>query len=422
MKFKKTTLKNELRIITAPMKETQTVAVLVMIGVGSRFETEKEAGLSHFIEHMFFKGTKNRPTAMAISEELESIGGEYNAFTSKDKTMYYAKVDKKHIKIALDVIADIYLNSKLEEKEIEKEKGPIIQEINMYEDTPIQKVGDVFEEMLYPKTNLGREIAGYKKTVSSFKRKDFVDYMKKFYVADDTVVAVAGNFQEKKIIREIEKYFSKMPSGKKAKISKVKENQKSPQVKIKFKKTDQTHLVLGIRAYNRNNKDRYALALLSIILGGGMSSRMFLEVRERRGLAYYVRTGGEAYEDVGYIATSAGVEHKNLGETIRVILGEYKKITQEKVSEKELKKAKDFVKGRSVMGMESSDEVAMFFIDQEVTYGKILTLEEKFALIDKVSVSDILRVAKDIFRLDRLNLAVIGPHKNAEKLIKELKM
>jgi len=404
------------------MRETQTVTVMAMIGVGSRYESEKEAGLSHFIEHMFFKGTKKRPTTLAISEELESIGGEFNAFTSKDKTMYYAKVDAKHIGTALDVISDMYLNSKMEEKEIAKEKGTIIQEINMYEDMPMRKVDDIFEGMLYAKNSLGREITGSKKTVSSFKQKDFVAYMKKFYVANDTVVAVAGNFDEKKVILEIKKLFSKMISGKKIKISKVKEKQKDSQTKIKFKKTDQTHLILGVRAYRRNHKDRYALALMSIILGGGMSSRLFIEVREKRGLAYYVRTRIEAYEDVGYVSTSAGVEHKNLEKTMGVILAEYKKISKVKVSEKELQKAKDFIKGRSVMGMESSDEVAMFFADQELTDGEILTLEEKFKLIDKVSIDDILRVAQDVFQKSRLNLAVIGPHKNSEKLKKELKL
>ena len=422
MKHKKTTLKNGLKIITAPMRETQTVTVMVMIGVGSRYESEKEAGLSHFIEHMFFKGTQKRPTTLMISEELESIGGEFNAFTAKDKTMYYVKVDAKHIGTAMDVLSDMYLNSKMEEEEIKKEKGTIIQEINMYEDFPMRKVEEVFEEMLYPKNNLGREIAGSKKTVSSFRRQDFLSYMKKFYVANDTVVAVAGNFDEKKIIKEIGKYFSKMLTGKKTKISAVEEKQKKPEVKIKFKKTDQTHLVLGVRAYKRNHKDRYALALMSIILGGGMSSRLFIEVREKRGLAYYVRTGIETYEDVGYVSVSAGVEHKNLAETIKVILAEYKKISQEKVNEKELQKAKDFVKGRAVMGMESSDEVAMFFVDQEVSNGKISTLEEKFELIDKVSVGDILRVAKDVFKEKSLNLAVIGPHKNSEKLKKELNL
>ena len=422
MQHKKTILKNGLRVITVPMRETQTATVMVMVGVGSRFETEEEAGLSHFIEHMLFKGTKKRPTTLQISEELESVGGEFNAFTSKDKTMYYAKTDAKHIGTALDVIADMYLNSKIDKKEIEREKGTIIQEINMYEDMPVRNIEDVFEGILYSGSSLGRDIAGKKKTVSSFQRSNFIDYMKRFYVANDTVVAVAGNFNEKKIIGDIKKYFGKMRSGEKNKISAIRENQKKPKVKIKFKKTDQTHLMLGVRTFKRNHKDRYALLLLSVILGGGMSSRLFIEVRERRGLAYYVKTSGDSYADAGYLSTNAGVEHKNLEKTISLILNEYKKISKKKVDQKELQKAKDMVKGAMAMGMESSDEVASFFVNQEISEGKILNLQEKFYLIDKVDVDDILRVAKAIFNEKNLNLAVIGPHKNAEKLEKELKI
>jgi predicted Zn-dependent peptidase len=363
---------------------------------------------------MFFKGTKKRPTTLHISEELDAIGGEFNAFTAKDKTMYYAKVDSRHINTALDVVCDIYLNSTLDEKEIEKERGTIVQELNMYEDTPLRNVGDVFETMLYPNP-LGREIIGNKKTLMSLKRKDFIDYMRRFYRANDTVVSVAGKFDEKDIISKIKKYFGQMAVGEKPKIKKVVEKQKKPEIKIKFKKTDQTHLILGTRAYDFNHKDRFALVLLSVILGGSMSSRLFIEVREKRGLAYYVRTMVESYEDVGYIATQAGVEHKNMELTVKTILAEYKKITHEKVSAKELQKAKDFIKGKAVMGMEASDEVAMFFIDQEVMKKKITKLDEKFKLIDKVTANDILKVAKDIFQNRKLNLAIIGPHKDGKK-------
>lgn len=422
MNYKKITLKNNLRIITAPMQETQTVTVVAMVGVGSRYESEKEAGLSHFIEHMFFKGTKKRPTALAISEELDAIGGEFNAFTSKDATGYYVKVDARHIDIALDVVSDMYLNSKIEEVELEKEKGTILQELNMYEDMPMRNVGDVFEELLYPENNLGRSIIGYKKTISNFKRKDFLAYMKKFYLSNDTVVCVAGKFDDKKITAQIKKYFAEMQEGAKPKIKKVIEKQKAPAVKIKFKKTDQTQLILGVRAYNLFSEKRFALSLLSIILGGNMSSRLFIEVRERKGLAYYVRTSIEAFDDCGYIATQAGVEHKNLELAIKTILGEYVKIATEKVSEKELSKAKEYIKGKMVMGMEASDEVAMFFIGQEISRREILKKDEIFKRIDMVTVDDILAVAKDVFRIEKINLAIIGPHKNEAKLEKILKL
>lgn len=420
MDYKKTTLSNGLRIITAPMKNTETVTVVVMVGVGSRYENEKEAGISHFLEHMFFKGTEKRPNTLAIAEELDSIGGEYNAFTSKDKTGYYAKVDAKHFKTALDVVSDIFLNSKLEKEEVEREKGTIIQELNMYEDTPVRSIGDIFENLLYDGNYLGREIVGYKNTIKSFKREDFVDYKSKFYVANDTVMCVAGSFDEKKVIKEIAGYFSQMEKGQKPHFEKIREKQTKPELKIKWKETDQTHFILGNRAFDHNHKDRFALSLLSIILGGSMSSRLFTEVRERRGLAYRISTGVEAYEDCGYIATQAGVDHGKLELTIKTILEEYKKISEKKIDSKELQKAKDFIKGKSIMDFESSDEVAMFFIDQEVSKKKILTLKEIFEKIDKVTENDILRVAKSVFQKRKLNLAVIGPHKNEKKIAKLL--
>lgn len=420
MNYKKTNLKNGLRIITVPMAETQTVTVVAMVGVGSRYESEKEAGLSHFIEHMFFKGTEKRPTALSISEELDAIGGEFNAFTSKDSTGYYVKVDAKHIETALDVVSDMYLNSRIEEAEVAKERGTIIQELHMYEDMPMRNVGDVFESLLYPGTSLGRDIIGYKKTIENFKRKDFLAYIKKFYLSGDTVICVAGKFDEKKIVDQIKKYFHEMLDGKKPQIKKVKETQKTPAVKIKFKKTDQTQMIIGVRAYDQYSEKRFALSLLSIILGGNMSSRLFIEVRERRGLAYYVRTNTESFEECGYLATQAGVEHKNLTLALETILGEYKKIATEKVAEKELQKAKDFIKGKMVMGMEASDEVAMFFVGQELSRREILKREEIFKRIDSVTVEDILAVAKEIFQNKRLNLAIIGPHKNSEKLQKIL--
>ncbi len=405
-----------------PMKNTETVTVVIMIGVGSRYETEREAGLSHFIEHMMFKGTKKRPTTLDISETLDSIGGEFNAWTSVDKTMYYAKVDAKHIGTALDVVSDMYLNSKIEEAEIEREKGTIIQELNMYEDTPTVDVEIVLGNLLYKKNPLGRSIIGLKKTIASFKRKDFVDYISRFYVANDTVICIAGNFDEKKALDLAKQHFSEMKKGVKPKYEKVVENQKKPELKIKNKKTDQTHFIISSRAYNWSHKDRFALSLLSVILGGNMSSRLFIEVRERRGLAYHVRTSVGAFEDCGYLETQAGVNHDKLELAIETILNEYRKIATEKVGKKELQNAKDFIKGKSVMGFESSDEVAMFFVDQEAKKKKIMTLPEIFKNIDKVTENDILRVAKEIFQNKKLNLAVIGPHKDGKKLEKILKL
>lgn len=419
MNYKKTTLKNGLRIITAPTKGTETATVLVLVGVGSRYEDEKDAGLSHFIEHMMFKGTKKRPNTLAIAEELDSIGGEYNAFTSKVKTGYWAKVDAKHINTALDVVSDMFLNSKLDSEEIEREKGAILQELAMYEDMPMRNIEDVFEGLLYGKQKLGREIIGYKKTIKAFERKDFIDYRKRYYVANDTVVCVAGKIDEKDILSKLKKYFAKLDGKAKPEFEKVEETQDEPEMKIKYKKTDQTHLALGVRGYDDNHKDKYVQSLLAVILGGNMSSRMFISIRERQGLAYYVRTSTERYQDAGYLVTNSGVEHKNLGKTIESILKEYKNIATNGVDEKELRKAKDYLKGKMVMGLESSDEVASFLAGQEILKNKILSPEQIFEKVEKVTVGDVLRVAKDIFDSRRLNLAVIGPHKD-EKKIKDI--
>jgi predicted Zn-dependent peptidase len=285
---------------------------------------------------------------------------------------------------------------------------------------PMRNVGDVFENLLYPGTSLGRDIIGYKKTIENFKRKDFLTYIKKFYLSGDTVICVAGKFDEKKIIEQIKLYFREMLDGKKPQIKKVKETQKKPVVKIKFKKTDQTQMIVGVRAYDQFSEKRFALSLLSIILGGNMSSRLFIEVREKKGLAYYVRTNTESFEECGYLATQAGVEHKNLALALETILAEYKKIAKELVSEKELQKAKDYIKGKMVMGMEASDEVAMFHVGQELARKKIMKRAEIFKRIDSVKPEDILAVARDIFQNKKLNLAIIGPHKNGEKLQKIL--
>jgi len=422
MNYKKTTLSNGLRVLTIPMQSTQTVTVVVMVGVGSRYESEKLAGISHFLEHMMFKGTVKRPTTLDISSTLDAVGGEYNAATGKDVTLYYAKVGADKTDLALDVISDLFLNSKIDAEEIEREKGTIIQELNMYEDNPRAIVSDLFEQLLYPQNPLGRDIIGYKKTIRSFKRNDFVNYMKKFYVANDTVVCVAGKFPEKKMLSQIKKIFAPMEKRQKPKLIKVSDSQDKPQVKLRFKKTDQTHLVLGTRAYSLNHPDRFSLGLLSIILGGNMSSRLFMEVRERRGLAYSVFTTMAAFDDCGYLAAQAGVDHGKVDLTIKTILDEFQKIAHESVNQEELQKAKDFLKGKSVMSLESSDEVSMFFIDQELKRKKVLTPEQVFKKIDAVTAGDIKRIAQKIFWKDGLNLAIIGPHRDAKKFQKLLKL
>lgn len=420
MKYRKITLKNGLRVILAPMHETGTATVLVMTGAGARYETRKESGLAHFLEHMFFKGTTRRPTAFDISKELDGIGAEYNAFTGKEYTGYYAKVEAHHWDTALDVISDLFLHQKLEQEEIDREKGTILQEINMYEDKPSSRVSEHFDELLYGDHPAGWRILGPKENIRRFKRADFVRFLKKMYTGSNVVVGVAGKFDEKKVLKEIRERFDVLAKGEQPSFKRISEKQKTPALFIERKKTDQTHVLLGVRAYHALHKDRYALSVLSTILGGGMSSRLFIQVRERRGLAYHVSTGVDALHDAGSLATQVGVEHGNLEKTISVILDEYRKIANEKVDEEELSRAKEYIKGRLAMGLEGSDDVIEYLVSQEVLREKVTLPQEKVRKIDAVTADDVLRVAKDIFRNEKLNLAIIGPHEKKAALQKLL--
>jgi predicted Zn-dependent peptidase len=422
MRYEKYTLKNGLRVILAPMRETQTVTVLIETGTGSRYETKKQNGISHFLEHMFFKGTPKRPNALAITEELDAIGGNYNAYTSKERTGYYAKVDAKHAEVALDVVSDIFLNSKIDAEEIERERGAILQELSMLNDSPRRQVGDVFETLLYGDHPLGWEIIGTKENIKDFQRRDFLSYLKRQYVASNVVVGIGGNFDVDRMKTLVEQYFGEMREGKATAFKPVKEKQKTPALLVKHKKTDQTHMVLGVRTFDMFHPDRYALAVLATILGGNMSSRLFMEVREKRGLAYSVHTFADSSHDVGYLATQCGVDHKNAEETVKTILAEYKKIATELVPEKELTKAKEYIKGNIVMHLESSDDVISYLVDQELLRGEIRLPEERFRNIDAVTSEDVLRVAQEIFRNERLNLAIIGPHASGKKLQKLLNL
>ena len=411
MEYHTHTLSNGLRIVLAPMPENRTATVIVMSGTGSRDENEHENGLAHFLEHMFFKGTSKRPSARAISEELDTIGSVYNAFTSKERTAYYAKVSSRYLDTALDVISDIFLNSTLPNKEIMKERGAIIQEIDMYEDMPMRTVDNVFDALIFGTEHpLGRTILGPKENIKSFSHKDFATYLKRNYTPLNTVVCVAGAFSKKKVLAKIKKDFGGLKHGNPPNFITFSTEQNAARVAIKEKKTDQTNLMIGVPAYQYLHKDEYALAVLSTILGGGMSSRLFLEVREKRGLAYSVHSFVERYPDTGYFGVQAGVEHAKLEKTVKTILAEFKKIKRAKVSNTELEKAKSYMKGNLVLSLETSDEIAQFAATSMINIGRIRPLGEILAGIDKVTAHDIERVARDILQTNKLNLAVLGPH------------
>ena len=420
--YKKTILENGLRVITIPMRSTRAVTVLVTVGTGSKYETKEISGLSHFLEHMLFKGTKKRPTTLEVTEPLDRVGGIFNAFTGKEVTGYWVKVDSRHLDLALDLVSDIFLNSRLEEKEIKREKGVIIEEMNMYLDTPIAYIGDLWEKLLYGNQPAGWLIIGKKENILKFKRNHFVSYLKNHYSAKNTIVCVAGNIDSKITEKKIKKYFQKTrTSSPKAKL-KVVEKQKNPKSLVHFKKTDQTHLYLGVRGYDLFHPQRFSQAILATVLGGFMSSRLFISVRERRGLAYYVKTASEGTTDTGYLVTRAGVDHRNIEKTIKLILKEYTLLKNKKVSKSELQKAKDNLKGILTLSLESSDAQASFYAGQELLTKKILSPKEQFARINAVSLEDIQKTARDIFRPERLNLALIGPFKNKKRFDKLLRI
>jgi len=421
--FEKTTLRNGLRIITIPQKSSQAVTVLILVGTGSKCETKKINGISHFLEHMMFKGTKKRPTSIEVAESLDKVGGIYNAFTGQDFTGYFAKVETSQFELAFDWVSDIFLNSLLPQKEIEKEKKVIIEEINMIYDHPMGYIGEVlWPRLLYGNQPAGWDIAGTKESVKGITRNSLINYRQKQYVPSNTILCIAGNFNKQKAKKLIQECFAKVAEGSSIQKPKVIEKQKSPKCLLEYRKTDQSHLYLGVRGYNVFHPQRYTQDILGIILGGMMSSRLFVEVREKLGLAYYIKTEVEANPNTGFFATRAGVDNQRIEKAISAILKEYRKISQKKVSKDELKKAKNYVKGQTALTLETSDAQASFYGLQELLRKEISTPEEIYKKIDKITQNDILKIAKDIFRSGKLNLALIGPFKDKNKFQKLLRL
>lgn len=433
MTYNLSTLENGLRVLTVPIPASESVTVLILVGAGSRYEEKKINGISHFLEHMAFKGTKKRPTALAIAATIDGIGAEFNAFTSKDHTGYYIKAAKKHLPLLLDVLSDMLLHSKFDANEIEKERGVIIEEINMYEDTPMRKVGDLYENILYGDTPLGRDISGIKEVIKSVKRDDFLSYIDRFYGPGNTIVAVSGGIGESeklkvkneklqlKIQNLVQKCLGDWQRKSIEKPQEMSDDQAAPAVLVRFKDTQQAHLSIGVRSYHLTHADRYALGVLTNILGGGMSSRLFIEVREKRGLAYYVRSSNEMYTDVGNFVTQAGVDVVRIDDAIKVILSEFNRITSTPVSDEELMRAKENLKGHLTLELEDSRSVASLLATAQLLEGKVRTPEEILSHVDGVTLLDVQKVAKDIFTENHLNLAVIGPYKEEERFINLLK-
>jgi predicted Zn-dependent peptidase len=405
--YKKTYLSNKIPLLTVPIKGALTATALIMFKTGSRYENKRNNGLSHFLEHMFFKGTVKRPNTLTISSELDSLGGEYNAFTSKEFTGYWVKVAAGKLTVALDIISDMLLNSRLAAEEIEREKGVIIEELNMYEDNPIMHVEDVFETVLYGDTPAGWETVGTKANIRRFTRSDFLKYLRAQYGAASAYIILAGGVKDSDKKAAV-RMFAPFTANAWKNQPGVKERQVRPQLRTVVKKIDQVNLSLGVRTFPLGHPQEMSVRLLAVILGGSMSSRLFIRLRERNGLAYSIRTLAEFYHDSGYLTAQAGVPIEKTAAAIRIILDEYKKIAAEPVTAAELKRAKDLLNGKMLIQMEATDNLAVWYGRQAVLRQEILTPREFLQRLNRISAIDLLRTAKKIFVNERLNLALIG--------------
>lgn len=423
MKYRKKVLKNGVRVLFVPMIGSPTVTYMVYVNAGSHHEEKKENGISHFLEHMSFKGTTNR-TIRDIRRDVDGIGAYNNAFTWNEYTAYYAKTHPKNLKKIINVISDMYLNSTIPEKELEIERGVILGEIDMYEDNPKSLVGDVWRKSTYGNQPAGRGVLGPKKNIKNFKREDFLNYKKKHYVASSTVVVVAGNFNEKLVLKEIDKQFKNISIAEKPKKKKVKNAQGRQKLVIRNKKTDQTHLVLGFKSLNLfdNKKDKASLGVLNTILGRSMSSRLFVRIREELGLGYYIYSNINLLTDYGHLQIAGGVDNKRSVEALGAILQEVNKLKKEIVSKEELESAKRYFLGIFPMTLEQSDNVATYYGNSETLDKDPVNPEDVYKEIKKVTAKDVQRIAKKIFRNNKMSLAIVGPHKDNKKFSKIFKL
>lgn len=408
-------LPSGLPVLTAPTDGTAAITALIFAGAGSRYETKKQRGISHFLEHMFFKGGKKYKSAAEVSMAIDSVGGDFNAFTGKEYAGYYVKVDSAHTKLACEVLSDMLLNAVFPREEIEKERGVIIEEYRMYQDTPMYQAGWDFEELVYGDQPLGWDTIGTEELIRSVSQDDFQRHKNELYTPDNLVVTFAGKIDEKSALDLGKKFFGKI-KGKKAKEFAPIKAHTGKRVSLTTKQTEQAHLVLGVEAVSALNPDHFAQKLLAVILGGSMSSRMFLRIREARGLCYYISTSTDNYLDTGLLSTRAGVDQSRLHEAISAIRYEYELCAKEGITEAELRRAKDFLKGKITLGMEDSEERAHFFGKQLLLYKKVRDVPEYFTEIEKVTVGQVNALAKKLLQTERFRLVVIGKEKEEKKL------
>ncbi len=421
--YQRLKLKNGLQLILSPLKETKAVTILAMFPVGSRYEAKSTNGVSHFIEHLMFKGTKKRPTSLDITRELDSVGAEFNAFTSKDHTGYHIKISADEVELAFDILSDMLFNSVFDSAEIDKERGVIIEEINMYEDNPLMYIDSIFEQTVFSNHPLGWLISGPRQVIKDVSREDILKYKNQFYQPHNMVLTVAGNFDKTKVLNLTKKYFNqKSDQATKTNFAEFAAKQAAPRQSILFKDTEQVQVCLGFPAYSLADKEFFPITLMSVILGGNMSSRLFTSIREEHGLAYYVKAAPTFYQDTGAFVVQAGLRKEKVYDGIKLILAELKKFRDKGFTSKELKSAKEFLKGKLVLELEDSESVAEWYGKQQLLLGEIFTPEQRLKKILSVSAAEIKKVAASVIAQPKINLALIGPFKSESEFKNLLKL
>lgn len=415
MMFTLTKQPNGLRVLTVPRLSATSVTFLLLFPVGSRHENKRVNGVSHFVEHLLFKGTKKRPTTLAISKELDSIGAEFNAFTSKEYTGYYIKTTPEHADLACDVLSDILFNSRFSANEIERERKVIIEEIKMYEDNPLMHIGELFESVIFRGHALGRPIGGEKEGIAKMARKDIVAYFNRNYRLREAVFTAAGNISVIAAEHLAKKYFSPALRGLSRSTSPYRKEQKQPQVLLDARESvQQAQIALGFPAYGYTHKNVPALKLLALILGGNMSSRLFIKIRERMGLAYAIRASIDHFVDTGYMVVQAGVDTGKAKKAVDAIMQELKRARDKGVTQKELEQARAYLRGQLFLRLEESDFVANWYTTQALFFDEMKSPEDRLAEYDALTCADIKCAAQDVLRPARANIAVIGPYKDTD--------
>ena len=415
--YNKAVLDNGLRVITNTMPHSRSVCLAILVGTGSCYESEEEAGISHFAEHLFFKGTQRRPTSKEITEDIEGVGGIINAGTDKELTIFWCKVAKPHFPIALDVLSDLLLNSRFDSKEIEQERRIISEEINMNLDLPQQRISMLIDELLWPEQPLGREVIGYKETVSSITREQLLNYVARRYMPNNTVLSIAGNIQHEEAVAQIESLFNKWAAGELITGYITDDKQTEARLRIEPKDIEQAHLCLAVHGFSRSHPQRFTIDLFNTVLGGGMSSRLFTEIREHRGLAYDIHSYTEHFLKSGSFAIYAGVDPQKIETAVVAILEEMSQIKQG-ITANELTRAKELSKGRLYLRFEDSQNVALWYGGQEILTQQILDIDDVISIVDAITIDELEGVAEEIITDSGLNLAVTGPIKKGN-LIKE---